>query len=149
VRPKNGEPGAEQFGAASGAEPADAVRIAIRVRAGARSTSVGGTYDGALVVRVPEVPERGRATAAALRAVAEALGVRTRDVRLVAGGSSQNKTIEIDLEAVAGDGRHQPAQPAEQTVMRRVEELRHAGKDAQVSRQATPSGQPPATVRRR
>lgn len=109
------------------------MRIVIRVHPGARSTSVGGDYDGALVVRVPEVAERGRATAAALRAVAEALGVPSRDVRLVAGGTSQRKIVEIDVDAASGDRRRERA---EEAVSRRVDELRRAGTDARMSRQA-------------
>jgi uncharacterized protein YggU (UPF0235/DUF167 family) len=99
------------------------MRIVIRVQPGARSPSVGGDYEGALVVRVPEVAEKGRATAAALRAVAKALGVRMRDVRLVAGGSSRRKTIEIDFDFPVGDPRRARA---EQAASRRVVELRQA-----------------------
>lgn len=38
----------------------------------------------------------GRATAAALRAVAEAVGVPRRSVRLVSGATSRTKVFEID-----------------------------------------------------
>ena len=38
------------------------VRTEIHVRPGASATTVGGEYDGALVVRVVEPPEGGRAT---------------------------------------------------------------------------------------
>jgi uncharacterized protein YggU (UPF0235/DUF167 family) len=72
-----------------------AVRISIRVRPGASRTSVGGSYDGALVVRVSERAVDGKATAAALTAVAKALGVPIRDVTLVAGATSRTKTVEV------------------------------------------------------
>lgn len=75
------------------------MHLEIRVRSGARAASVGGTHDGALIVRVAEVAERGRATAAALRAVAEALGVPARDVRLVAGTVSRRKVIDVRVGA--------------------------------------------------
>lgn len=71
------------------------MRIEIHVRPGSSVRSVGGTYDGALLVRVPEPADRGRATAAALRAVAEALGVPPGTVRLARGASSRRKQIEI------------------------------------------------------
>jgi uncharacterized protein YggU (UPF0235/DUF167 family) len=72
-----------------------AVRISIRVRPGASRTSVGGSYDGALVVRVSERAVDGKATAAALTAVAKALGIPARDVSLVAGATSRTKTVEV------------------------------------------------------
>ncbi|HKA68005.1 MAG TPA: DUF167 domain-containing protein [Actinomycetes bacterium] len=73
------------------------MRVRIRVRPGASRTAVGGSYgDGALVVAVPARAVDGRATEAALTAVAEAFGVRPRQVRLVSGATSRNKLIEID-----------------------------------------------------
>lgn len=41
----------------------------------------------------------GKATEAALRAVADAFGVRRRDVTLVAGAASRDKVVEIDGDA--------------------------------------------------
>jgi uncharacterized protein len=58
------------------------VRISIRVRPGTGRTAVGGAHNGALVVRVGAPAVDGRATEAALDAVAEALGVRRGAVRL-------------------------------------------------------------------
>jgi uncharacterized protein len=77
--------------------PAPAVRIAIRVKPGASRTRVGGTYgaDGALVVAVSERAVDGKATEAALKALAEALGVPRRNVRLVSGVTSRDKVAEI------------------------------------------------------
>lgn len=49
----------------------------------------------ALVVRVPARPVAGQATEAALRAVATALQVRPRQVRLVSGATSREKVIEV------------------------------------------------------
>ncbi len=62
---------------------------------------MGGRYDDALVVRVRERAVDGKATTAALRALAEALGVRTADVRLVSGATSRTKIVEIDDSAEA------------------------------------------------
>lgn len=75
------------------------MRIAIRVRPGASRTVVGGSHDGALIVRVGERAVDGRATAAALKAVANALQVPARDVLLVAGATSRTKTIEVPDES--------------------------------------------------
>jgi uncharacterized protein YggU (UPF0235/DUF167 family) len=73
------------------------VRFAIRVRPGAGRTRVGGSYgDGELVVRVSEPAVDGRATDAALTALADAFGVRRRDVTLVTGTTSRTKVVEVE-----------------------------------------------------
>ena len=54
------------------------VRITVWVRPGSLRPGVGGELDGALVVRVSARAVDGQATAAALAAVAAALGVRRR-----------------------------------------------------------------------
>ena len=70
------------------------MRLTIRVHPGARRTHVGGAYDGALVVRVTERAVDGRATEAALAAVAAALGLPRRDVTLVAGAAGRTKILD-------------------------------------------------------
>jgi uncharacterized protein YggU (UPF0235/DUF167 family) len=49
-----------------------------------------------LVVSVTPRATGGKATEAALRAVAAAFGVRRRDVSLVTGATSRDKVLEID-----------------------------------------------------
>ncbi len=72
------------------------MRLAIRVRPGASREGVGGAYgDTAVVVKVNARAVDGKATEAALRAVAEAFGVRRADVRLVSGQTSRDKVVEI------------------------------------------------------
>lgn len=60
-----------------------------------------------LVVRVTDRAVDGRATEAALRALAEALGLRRRDVSLVHGATSRTKLVELavpsDTEAALRD----------------------------------------------
>src|SRR2546421_13045766 len=77
----------------------DSLTIAVRVRPGASRTRVGGRYDGpygpALLVSVTAPPVDGRATEAVLRAVADALGLRTRDVALRAGTASRDKLLAV------------------------------------------------------
>jgi uncharacterized protein YggU (UPF0235/DUF167 family) len=70
--------------------------VTIRVRPGAGRTSVGGERDGALVVRVAARAVDGKATDAALIAVAAAFGVRRAAVRLVTGATSRTKVVEVD-----------------------------------------------------
>jgi uncharacterized protein YggU (UPF0235/DUF167 family) len=71
------------------------VRITIRVRPGSARPGVGGEHDGALVVRVSERAADGRATAAALTAVAAAFRVRRHAVTLVAGASGRTKIVDV------------------------------------------------------
>jgi uncharacterized protein YggU (UPF0235/DUF167 family) len=71
------------------------VRITIWVRPGSAHPGVGGEHGGALVVRVSERAVDGRATAAALAAVAAAFGVRRHAVTLVAGPSSRTKIVDV------------------------------------------------------
>ena len=75
------------------------MRIAIRVRPGSARPGVGGEHAGALVVRVSARAVDGKATEAALAAVAGAFGVRRGAVRLVTGAASRSKVIDIDAGA--------------------------------------------------
>jgi uncharacterized protein YggU (UPF0235/DUF167 family) len=60
---------------------------------------VGGRYgENALVVAVQAPAVDGRATAAALRALAAALGCRPGDVTLVSGATSRTKAVELPDE---------------------------------------------------
>jgi len=71
------------------------VRITIRVRPGSARSAVGGEHAGALVVRVTARAVDGKATEAALAAVAAAFGVRRDGVSLVAGASGRTKIVEV------------------------------------------------------
>ena len=70
-----------------------ATRLAIRVRPGSSRPGVGGSHDGALIVRVSARAVDGRTTAAAIAAVADAAGVRA--------ACSANSAARV----VAGSGR--------------------------------------------
>jgi uncharacterized protein len=75
------------------------VRITIRVRPGSARPGSGGEHGGALVVRVSARAVDGKATEAALAAVAAAFGVRRDAVTLIAGASSRTKIVDV----AAGD----------------------------------------------
>ncbi len=78
------------------------MRLTIRVRPGSAATAVGGRYDGnTLVVRVTPPAVDGRATEAALRAVAEAFSVPPGRVRLASGLRGRTKIVDVSGE----DGR--------------------------------------------
>ena len=95
------------------------MRIAIRVKPGSARPGVGGEHDGALVVRVSARAVDGKATEAALAAVAGSFGVRRSAVRLVSGASSRTKIVDIDADdqrilaaLLAAPGRLRPWQDA-------------------------------------
>jgi uncharacterized protein len=73
--------------------------VPVRVRPGAGRTRVGGSYDGphgpALIVAVGAPAVEGKATEAARRALAEALGVRAADVSLKIGATSRDKVFVV------------------------------------------------------
>lgn len=73
------------------------MRVAIHVKPGAGRTAVGGRHGegDVLVVSVTARAVDGKATEAALRAVAEAFGVRRREVSLVMGATSRDKLVEV------------------------------------------------------
>lgn len=71
------------------------MRLTVWVRPGSAHPGVGGEHDGALVVRVTARAVDGRATAAALAAIADAFGVRRHAVTLVAGAASRKKIVEV------------------------------------------------------
>lgn len=79
------------------------VRLDVHVQPGSSRPAVGGTRDGALVVRVAERAVDGRATAAALAAVATAVGVPRRAVTLARGATSRRKVVEIDVPPAEAD----------------------------------------------
>ena len=72
------------------------MRVSIWVRPGSTRPGVGGEHDGALVVRVSPRAVDGKATAAALAAVAVAFGVRQHAVTLVSGATSRTKIVDVD-----------------------------------------------------
>jgi uncharacterized protein len=78
----------------------DAVRVTVRVHPGAKRTEVGGRWGPddapALVVRVRAPAADGKANTAVLAALADALGTRSRALRLVSGATSRTKVIEVE-----------------------------------------------------
>ena len=72
-------------------------RIALRVQPGARRAGLKGRRaDGALQVAVTAPPEDGRANRAVVELLSELLGVPARQMRVLRGGSSRGKTVEIE-----------------------------------------------------
>ncbi|MFR9777675.1 DUF167 domain-containing protein [Micromonospora sp. MS34] len=82
---------------------ADPLTVAVRVKPGASRARVGGRFDGphgpALVIAVNAPPVDGRATEAARRALADALGVRPAAVSLRTGAASRDKLFLVERPA--------------------------------------------------
>jgi len=72
------------------------VKRSVLVRPRSSRAAVGGSHDGLLVVRVRQPATDGRANVGVIEAVATALGVARRDVRICAGASSRRKVVEVD-----------------------------------------------------
>lgn len=78
-------------------------RIAFAVRVVPRSsrTAVGGVRDGALIVRVSAAPVDGAANEAVVAALADALDVPARDVRIERGAAARRKVVSAPARAAA------------------------------------------------
>jgi uncharacterized protein (TIGR00251 family) len=77
------------------ATAAGSVRFDVRVVPRASRTAVSGLREGRLVVRVTAPPVDQAANAAAIEALAQTLGLPRRSIRLVAGATGRNKTVEV------------------------------------------------------
>jgi len=70
-------------------------RLPVKVVPGASTSGIAGWMGNELRVRVTAPPERGKANAAVEKTIAEALGIPARAVRIVKGGTSLRKILEI------------------------------------------------------
>ncbi|MCC7106634.1 MAG: DUF167 domain-containing protein [Chloroflexi bacterium] len=77
------------------------VRVKARVKPGARVPGVKRGVDGALEVAVRAPAVEGQANRAVVRLLAERLGLREREVRVVAGERGREKLLEFDLDSTA------------------------------------------------
>ena len=73
---------------------------------GAETSGVVGRHGDAWKIRVGAAPERGRANAAALRLISEALDVDFAAVRFVGGRAARDKVVEVfGLDAAEAERR--------------------------------------------
>ena len=79
----------------------------VRVRPGASRTRVGGGYGDppVLVVAVSAPAVDGRANDAVIRALADALGVPSREVEIVRGHAARTKIVTVNDVAEDLDAR--------------------------------------------
>ena len=73
------------------ADHAEGVVLPVRAKPGAKKNGVQGERDGALVVAVNAPPEDGRANAALVEVLHEALGLKRSRIELVSGHKARDK----------------------------------------------------------
>ncbi len=71
------------------------VRLTLRVSPGASRSAVVGRHGDGWKVRVAAAPEDGKANDAVVRLLAENLALPTRDVEIVSGRASRDKTVAV------------------------------------------------------
>jgi uncharacterized protein len=71
-------------------------RLRLRVAPGAQRSEIVGRHGDAWRVRVTAAPERGRANDEVLDLLAETLGLRRPQLRLVSGAGSRDKLVELE-----------------------------------------------------
>jgi uncharacterized protein len=72
------------------------LRLLVLVTPGGGRSEVLGRHGDGWKVRVAAAPERGRANAALIVLLADALGVSRDAVRVISGQSARRKVVEID-----------------------------------------------------
>lgn len=79
------------------------MRVAVHVKPGSRVERVGGSHDGALIVRVRARAVDQAATTAALGLLARAFGLRATAIHLERGATSRAKVVALsgDVELLA------------------------------------------------
>ena len=74
----------------------ESVRFAVRVQPRASRSEIVGLHGDALKVRLSAPPVDGAANVALVELLADALCVPRRAVRVVSGGASRGKVVEVD-----------------------------------------------------
>jgi hypothetical protein len=93
ARPKAELPAADDLRALAD----DDGRLAVRVTPGARSEGVE-IVDGRVLVKVRAKPEDGKATAAVIALLAQALGSAPSSVEMLRGATSREKLLRIPVD---------------------------------------------------
>jgi uncharacterized protein len=71
-------------------------RLTLRVSPGAARSVVVGRHGAGWKVRVAAAPEGGKANEAVVRLLADTLALPARDVQIVSGRSSRDKTVALE-----------------------------------------------------
>jgi uncharacterized protein len=68
----------------------------VRVHPGARRNAITGIHDGALKISLTTPPADGRANAALIAFLAEALSIPRANITLTTGATSRSKTLHLE-----------------------------------------------------
>ena len=71
-------------------------RLKLHLTLGARQEGIGGWQGGALRLRARARPEKGRANEAALRLLADRLGLPRAALSVIRGATSRDKLVQVD-----------------------------------------------------
>jgi uncharacterized protein (TIGR00251 family) len=71
------------------------MKLAVKVVAGSSQEGITGWLGDELKIRVRQVAEHGKANAAVRRLLSKPLDLSAGDIRIVSGGASPHKVIEI------------------------------------------------------
>ena len=74
----------------------DQLRVSVRVQPRASRNDIQGVKDGRLRIRTTAPPADGQANKAAIRLLADYLGVAPSRIRLVRGMTQRNKTFVVE-----------------------------------------------------
>jgi uncharacterized protein len=74
----------------------DPIRLRLKIVPKASRDSISGWQGEVLKVRVTAAPERGKANRAVMALLASALAVSRRRIQLIAGTSSEYKTVAVE-----------------------------------------------------
>ncbi|SRR5208283_1783680 len=72
------------------------VRLEVYIQPRASRTELAGTHDGVIKIRIAAPAVQNAANRALIEFIAQHLGVAKRCVRIVSGGSSRKKVLQID-----------------------------------------------------
>jgi uncharacterized protein (TIGR00251 family) len=72
------------------------VRIEVYVQPRASKTELAGLHDGVIKIRIAAPAIENAANRALIDFIAQHLGIAKRSVRVVSGGASRRKVLEID-----------------------------------------------------
>ncbi|HET6422143.1 MAG TPA: DUF167 domain-containing protein [Planctomycetaceae bacterium] len=73
----------------------DGLLLPVKAQPGARRNGVVGVHDGRLKVAVTQVAERGKANAAVLDVLAEAIGLRSSQLEIISGATNREKLVLV------------------------------------------------------
>ncbi len=72
-----------------------AVVLSVKVVPGSSRTELAGIYDGMLKVKLSAAPEKGKANKSLIEFLAGQLGIRKKDIEIVAGQTNPVKQLRI------------------------------------------------------